>query len=64
MMTVFAAEVESESKKRSGDADVYSAVMTETETHGVRRVIDRAGRDIDRRRCHVYRLLVDDLWRR
>ena len=64
MMTVSAAEVESESKKRSGDADVYSTVMTEAETHDGRRAIDGSGRDKDWRRCHVHRLLVDDRWGR
>ena len=64
MMAVSAAEVESKTKKRSGDADVDSAVMTEAETHGGRREIDGSRRDTDRRRCHVNRLLVDNRWRR
>ena len=60
MMTVSAAEAESEAKKRSSDADVHSAAMTETETHGGRRAIDGMRRDEDWRRCHIHRLLVED----
>ena len=59
MMAVPAAEVESESKKRSGDVDADSAVMTEAETHGGRRIIDGARRDADWR-SHIHRLLADD----
>lgn len=63
-MAVSAAEVEGESKKRSGDPNGDSAVMTVPETHDGRRAIEGARHDIDRRRCHVNRLLVDDRWRR
>ena len=64
MIAVSATEADSESKKRRGNANVHSAVMTESEAQGGRRAIDGAGRDIDWRRCHVHRLLVDDWWGR
>ena len=63
MVAVSAAEVKSESEKRSGDADVYSAVMTEAEAHGGWRAIDGSRCDTDRG-CHVDRLLVDNRRRR
>jgi hypothetical protein len=58
-IAVTTAEIEGESKGRSGDTDADSAKRTVPETHGGWRAVDGARRDADRR-GDIDRLLADD----